>query len=162
MTPVDRLSTLFEAHYADLVRLAAVLLDDNGACEEATQEAFANLLDAVPGPAPGKEAQYLRSAVLNGARSRLRRRLVRNRNLTPAPPPHPGADHEAVYRVEMQRVLLAVRDLPTRQAEVLALRYQADLTEVEIAETLGITPGSVKTHASRGLATLRERLGGNQ
>jgi RNA polymerase sigma-70 factor (sigma-E family) len=163
MTPIepihDTTSTLFEQHYSHLVRLAAVLIDDVGSCEEIVQEAFAKLLTARPGPAPGKEAPYLRSAVLNGARSRLRRRQVRRRNADPAPPPHPAAEQEAVHNLETRRVLEALRSLPPRQAEVLALRFQADLSEVEIAETLDISTGSVKTHASRGIANLRARLG---
>ena len=48
-----------------------------------------------------------------------------------------------------------MRALPDRQREVLALRYYLDLSEAEIAETLGIARGSVKAHASRGAATLR-------
>lgn len=163
MTPVepiqDSTEVLFERYYSSLVRLAAVLIDDVGSCEEIVQDAFAKLLTARSGPAPGKEGPYLRSAVLNGARSRLRRRQVRKRHVEAAPPPHPAAEHEAVHRLETQRVLDALRSLPTRQAEVLALRFQADLSELEIAETLGISTGSVKTHASRGIANLRARLG---
>jgi RNA polymerase sigma factor (sigma-70 family) len=56
-------------------------------------------------------------------------------------------------------VLDALRDLPTRQREVLALRYYLDLSETEIAETLGISRGAVKSHASRGATTLRGLLG---
>ena len=54
--------------------------------------------------------------------------------------------------------LQAVRGLPKRQSEVLLLRYYLDLTEVEIADTLGISTGSVKTHASRGIARLGQLL----
>ncbi len=55
-------------------------------------------------------------------------------------------------------VLAALRSLPDRQREVLALRYYLDLSEAEIAATLGISSGSVKTHAHRGLAALAEQL----
>ncbi len=48
--------------------------------------------------------------------------------------------------------------LPRRQREVLALRYYLDLSEREIAETLQISPGAVKSHASRGAAALRGTL----
>ena len=51
-----------------------------------------------------------------------------------------------------------LQQLPGRQRQVLALRYYLDQSEAEIAETLGISRGSVKTHASRGLATLARRL----
>ena len=56
-------------------------------------------------------------------------------------------------------VLAEVRALPGRQREVLSLRFYLDLSEAEIAATLGISAGSVKTHAHRGLARLAERLG---
>jgi RNA polymerase sigma factor (sigma-70 family) len=49
---------------------------------------------------------------------------------------------------------MALRALPRRQREVLALRYYLDLSEAEIAATLGISAGSVKTHAHRGLDAL--------
>ena len=54
--------------------------------------------------------------------------------------------------------VLALRGLPRRQREVIALRYYLDLSEADIAETLGISTGAVKSHASRGSAALRERL----
>ncbi len=80
-----------------------------------------------------------------------------------------GADWEAssaerlvLSADESRRVLGELRRLPTRQREVLALRYLMDLSETEIASRLGISPGSVKTHASRGLSSLALRLGGNQ
>jgi RNA polymerase sigma factor (sigma-70 family) len=158
-TDDDRIAVLFETNYAALVRLAAVLVDDVGSCEEIVQDAFAKLLTTSPGPVPGKEAPYLRSAVLNGARSRLRHRLVRERHEDPPTPLYPAAEQEAVRRMETRRVLDALRALPARQAEVLALRFQADLSEAEIAETLGISTGSVKTHTYRGIASLRDRLG---
>ena len=52
-------------------------------------------------------------------------------------------------------MLDAIQQLPDRQREVLALRYYLDLSEAEIAETLGISRGAVKSHASRGVAALR-------
>jgi RNA polymerase sigma factor (sigma-70 family) len=55
-------------------------------------------------------------------------------------------------------VLDAMRALPERQREVLALRYYLDLSEAEIADALGISRGAVKSHASRGSATLRSLL----
>ena len=59
---------------------------------------------------------------------------------------------DADTRVVVREVL---RRLPRRQRDVLALRYLADLSEAEIAEVLGISPGSVKRHASRALDRLR-------
>ena len=66
----------------------------------------------------------------------------------------PGADDAVVVRSEHAEVLDALRVLPRRQRECLVLRYYADLSEVEIASTLGISTGSVKSHAHRGMAAL--------
>ena len=52
----------------------------------------------------------------------------------------------------------ALGALSARQRAALVLRYYDDLSEAAIAEALGISPGAVKTHASRGLAALRPRL----
>jgi RNA polymerase sigma factor (sigma-70 family) len=62
-----------------------------------------------------------------------------------------GEDH--------RRVIAALRDLPPRQRDCLTLRYYYDLTERETAETLGISPNSVKTHCRRGLAKLAKKMG---
>ncbi len=59
---------------------------------------------------------------------------------------------------DQQEVLEAMRSLPRRQRECLVLRYYLDLSESEIASTLGISNGSVKSHASRGLAALAKHL----
>ena len=52
----------------------------------------------------------------------------------------------------------ALARLPQRQREVLTMRYYLDLSEAEIADALGISAGSVKSHAHRGLAALRDRM----
>ena len=52
-------------------------------------------------------------------------------------------------------MIRALGRLPRRQREVLTLRYYADLSEAQIADALGISAGSVKAHASRGLTALR-------
>ncbi|MEM7140468.1 MAG: sigma-70 family RNA polymerase sigma factor [Actinomycetota bacterium] len=154
----DWLEALFRAHYTPLVRLVSGLLDDDASCEEVVQDAFASMIRSGRRPDPGKEPAYLRSAALNGARSRLRKRRVRRRHLEAVPDRADAAETLAVTRLQNQEILAAIRELPARQADVLLLRYQADLSEAEIAETLGISPGSVKTHASRGLAAVRARL----
>jgi RNA polymerase sigma factor (sigma-70 family) len=61
---------------------------------------------------------------------------------------------------EHREVLDSLRVLPTRQRECLVLRYYLDLADAEIAATLGMSVGSVKTHVHRGMATLTRRLEG--
>ncbi|MGV3759370.1 MAG: RNA polymerase sigma factor [Actinomycetota bacterium] len=155
------LEAAFTAHYRPLVRLASLLLDDVATCEEVVQDAFVSVWRRGPGLRdPDRLPAYLRSAVLNGARSQLRRRGVRRRHLrSVSPPPSaPPAEQAALAGDPDGEVLRALRALPDRQREVLALRYYLDLSEAEIAATLGISAGSVKTHAHRGLQALAEAL----
>jgi RNA polymerase sigma-70 factor (sigma-E family) len=153
------LTALYTSHYRQLVRLAALLLDDLSTSEEVVQDAYVRMHGAWrrirdPDAAVG----YLRTTVVNLARSRMRRRLVAQRHL-PKPMPHaPSAEHGALEQLERDQVVRALRSLPARQRECLVLRYYADLSEAQIAETMGISPGAVKSHASRGIATLRARL----
>lgn len=160
-SPGIDVAALHRAHYRELVKLASFLVDDVGRCEEIVQEAFARLA-ARPAAVrePERAAAYLRSAVLNGARSVRRRRDPRPRlrlvAATAAGPEQPDA--AAGRHDEEATVLAALRSLPRRQQEVLVLRYWLDLPESEIAVTLGIGGGTVKTHARRGLDALAARL----
>ena len=140
------------------MRLASLLLDDVGRCEEIVQDAFVKVWHRPPALADqDRLPAYLRSAVLNGARSHLRHRGVERRHLRSVATSAEAPEHRATT-ADDDRVLAALRSLPARQREVLALRYYLDLSEAEIAATLGISAGAVKTHAHRGLATLAERL----
>ena len=150
----DQLVALYNEHYDALVRLASFLLDDTESCEEVVQDAFVKLF-TVAEPTVGKESAYLRTMVMNGARSRMRKRFVRRRFIHELPEPTASAETAALSHHERENVIRALRRLPRRQSEVLMLRFYNDLSEAEIAETLGISAGSVKTHTSRGLASLR-------
>ena len=154
---------LYAAHYRRLVRLAILLVRDPETAEEVVQDSFVamhgkwrTLKD------PDSGLAYLRQTVVNRARSVLRHRGVHSRYVAThraAPmPAEPGADERALADERRGRVLDAMRELHGRQREVLALRYYLDLSEAEIAETLGISRGAVKSHASRGVAALREQL----
>ena len=70
----------------------------------------------------------------------------------------PAPDAEVVRSESQAEVIDALLDLSARQRECLVLRYYLELSESEIATTLGISPNSVKTHSRRGMAALRERL----
>jgi len=147
---------LHREHYPGLVRLACLLLDERGAGEEVVQEAFVRLYQSwgrVDSP-----VTYLRATVMNLARSRMRRRMVTRRRVEPVSTAALSAEERVVLMDEQQDVLNAMRTLPRRQRECLVLRYYVELSESEIASTLGISNGSVKSHASRGLAALAKRL----
>ncbi|HSO65293.1 MAG TPA: sigma-70 family RNA polymerase sigma factor, partial [Ornithinibacter sp.] len=109
---------------------------------------------------PDKALAYLRQAVVNRSRSVLRHRGVVARHASSQLPAgsRVGTDGTAEVAARRDTVLDALRALPGRQREVLTLRYYLDLPEAEIATTLGISRGAVKSHASRGSATLRDLL----
>lgn len=155
----EALVALYTAHYRSLVRLAALLLHDTAAAEDVVQDAFV----AMHGSwrrlrEPDSALAYLRQAVVNRARSRLRHLKVVDRK-APAPMPDAAsAEHGALHELERAEVMSGLRQLPTRQREVLVLRYYSDLSEAQIADALGISTGAVKSHASRGIAALRHHL----
>ena len=159
----DRLHEMYERHYADLVRLACLLVDHTEAAEEVVQDAFVRLygaLDRIEDDAA--TPAYLRSIVMNGARSKLRHRQVVRRH-PPTPEPHAeAADAGAVLHEDQREVIEALRTLPTRQRECLVLRYYGGCSEAEIAETLGIARGTVKSSISRAMAAMAQRLEGRR
>ncbi|MGV9306695.1 sigma-70 family RNA polymerase sigma factor [Nonomuraea sp. NPDC003727] len=146
---------LFAAQYQSLVRLAGLLGADDP--EDIAQEAFARL----HGRRLRDDAAalgYLRATVCNLTRNRLRHlRLSRLRRPEP-PEPARSSEHAVIVAEEHWELLAALDTLPRRQREALILRYWLDLSEREIADAMGVSPGSVKTHASRGLAALRGKL----
>ena len=157
----DAVEHLYAAHWRQLVRLSVLLVHDQGRAEEVVQDAFValhgrwrRLRD------PDKALSYLRQSVVNRSRSALRHRGVVERHAAAQRPvePLPGADTTSAALARRAVVLDALRSLPTRQREVIALRYYLDLSEAEIADALGISRGAVKSHASRGSAALRTLL----
>ena len=153
-------TALYSAHWRPFVRLAALLTGDASVAEEIVQDAFVALYRRWHSLSdPAAALGYLRTTVVNGCRSRVRHRLVEERHRQPAAPAPGGPEEAAVRASEDARVLAALRTLPRRQQEVLVLRYYADLSEADIAAAIGVSRGSVKRHASRGLDALRERLG---
>ncbi|MEY2470768.1 MAG: hypothetical protein QOK28_97 [Actinomycetota bacterium] len=153
------LSDLYREHYKSLVRLAALLLDDVPAAEEVVQDAFVRLHRAwARVEDPSKRAAYLRSIVMNGARSRSRRRATGRRLEVVSARTEVSAEASALQHEDRRQMLAALRALPDRQRECLVLRYYLDLSEADIAATLGISAGSVKTHTHRGIAALERAL----
>ena len=110
----------------------------------------------------GDPQYYLRTAVINGCRTTLRRwRLIRRhaeqQGQQSACPPL-TTEEAALLDEDRRRVLKALATLPRRRREVLVLRFYLEMSEAEIADTLGISPGTVKSTAARGLAALARQL----
>ncbi|HVF21264.1 MAG TPA: SigE family RNA polymerase sigma factor [Mycobacteriales bacterium] len=159
VTAEDALTTLYVEHYRSLVRLAAFLLDDVGTSEEVVQDAYVKMLGAWRRiEDPDKAAAYLRSTVLNLARSKMRRKLVARKHEPTPPTDVASAEHDAIGHENQREVIAALRRLPARQREALVLRYYGDLPEAEIAAAMGCSPGTVKSHIHRGKAALAELL----
>ncbi len=155
----EAITQIYSAHYRSLVRLAALFLRDVPVAEEVVQDSFIAMHGAWRRLRdPDRALAYLRQSVVNRSRSALRHHKV---TLKYAPAPMPdaaSAEHGAMGALEYREVVDALRLLPERQREVLVLRYYGDLSEADIAETLGISRGAVKSHASRGMAALRTSL----
>jgi RNA polymerase sigma factor (sigma-70 family) len=158
------IATLFRDHASELVKMARLFVVDRNAAEDLVQEAFIRLsrsLDRIQDEA--KVVAYLRSIVLNLCRDHNRRGLVSIRHQPPADDlDRASVEDHLVGREDQQEVLEALRTLPLRQRDCLTLRYLLDLGIPEIADTLGLSPNSVKTHLQRGLAALEQRLEGSR
>ncbi|MFI6687404.1 SigE family RNA polymerase sigma factor [Streptomyces sp. NPDC050485] len=155
-TTVDHLTETYRAHYRSLLGLAALLLDDTASCEDVVQEAFIRVHSARSRVRePEKTLAYLRQTVVNLSRSALRRRILGLKLLSKPMPDMASAEEGAYDQLERDALIKAMRGLQRRQREVLVLRYFADMTEAQAAETLGISLGSVKAYGSRGIAALR-------
>ncbi len=161
VTPRTRdalVTELFEAEGASLVRLARLFTDDRNAAEDIVQEAFIRLhRSAHRIQDPTKAAAYLRSIVMNLTRDHNRRGLMSLRHQEAMPSGTVPELPEDVLAGDSERMAIidAIRELSPRQRDCLLLRYYAELSEREIAQVLGISPNSVKTHCRRGLEALR-------
>jgi RNA polymerase sigma-70 factor (sigma-E family) len=153
---------LYAEHWRPLLRLAQGLVDDVASAEDIVQEAFAALYRKQSSlTEPTASVAYLRTCVLNGARSALRRRRTVRAHLALAvtAEPAPAADQRSLLTEEHQRVRAALAVLPARQREVLTLRFLGQLTNDEIATVTGMSAGHVRSAASRGLVALRAMIG---
>jgi RNA polymerase sigma-70 factor (sigma-E family) len=160
----EALTQLYAVHWDSLVRLSWLLVRDQHVAEESVQDAFVAMHARWSQlREPESALAYLRRSVVNTSRSVLRHRGVEHRYLvseTTARTAHglttePSAEERVLTRATGDRMIRALGRLPRRQREVLTLRYYADLSEAQIADALGISAGSVKAHASRGLTALR-------
>jgi RNA polymerase sigma-70 factor (sigma-E family) len=141
----------FEALYADevdaMARLAFLLVGSEEQAEELVHDAFARLYerwDRVDNP-----GGYLRTCVVNGCKDRLRRRGVERR--------HPAVS-SGPSELEADHLADVLASLPYRQRAAVVLRYYEDRSEADIADLLGVRPGTVKSLLHRGLATLRKEI----
>jgi RNA polymerase sigma-70 factor (sigma-E family) len=152
--------TLFREEGQSLVRLARLFVDDRNAAEDLVQEAFIRLARSAHRIRDeSKAAAYLRSIVLNLARDNNRRGLVSLRHHLPEDDRRASTEDVIELEEDKQEVIDALRELPHRQRTALVLRYYEELGIDDIADAMGISRNSVKTHLQRGLTALQQQLG---
>jgi RNA polymerase sigma factor (sigma-70 family) len=181
-TAERHVTALYEAHALSLARLALVMLGDPAAAEDVVQDAFLGLYrrwDSLAGASVA--VTYLRTSVLNGCRTALRRQMRRGvpaGALDGSPGDgfiadagrggaYPGAlvaqalesaEATVLLAEEHRAVLAAIRQLPARQREALVLCYYLDMTEEQAAKAMRVSRGTVKSATSRALAAVGRML----
>ena len=149
-------SEFAHSRWPALVRLGYGVTGDRDLAQDLAQTALANAYASWSRVRKADDPDaYLRRIVLNAHRGSFRKRRVSER-LTESPPdtlapvPDPARQHG-----DRATVIAALGTLPRRQRQVLVLRYWLDLTEAQVAATLGCSVGNVKSQTSRALSRLR-------
>ena len=142
-----------------VLRFAAILAGDRATAEDLAQEVLMRAYsrwDRIGGL--DFPELYVRKMMLNEYLS-WRRRSTRQIPVGDGAfgPASAAPDHAAEYS-EREALLAEIGKLPRRQRAVLVLRYYEDRCDAEIAELLGCSPGTVRSHASRALAALRVEM----
>ncbi|MFD3522135.1 SigE family RNA polymerase sigma factor [Streptomyces sp. NPDC058653] len=145
--------------WSHLVRTAYLLTGDVHHAEDLTQTALTKAYRSWRRVSRSDSPEaYVRRMLVSCNSDRFRKRRVAEA-LTAAPPEVAGRD-EAVSRADERSALLAaLAQLPPGQRAVVVMRYWEDLSEAEVAEVLGCSPGTIKSQASKGLAKLRTHQG---
>jgi len=151
---------LYHARRLSLVRLAVLMVDDLPTAEDIVQDVFAALFRRHGSDlrTVGDPHAYLTTGVMNAARSALRRRRSARAYRPPRLDTMPAAEDLALLQEGDREVLDALGALTVRQRQVVVLRYWSQLSEQEIADTLRISRGTVKSTASRAMGVLRRLL----
>ncbi len=139
---------LFRQQFDPMVRLATLLTGSSHTGEELVMDAFTRVaakLDGVEHP-----TAYLRTAVVNAARSHHRRLRLERR--------HDVSVDEAVHDPEIDELWARLSQLRPDERACVVLRYYEDLPLADIADQLDLPLGTVKSHLHRAIATLRTLL----
>jgi RNA polymerase sigma-70 factor (ECF subfamily) len=158
LVPAPDFDEFFRAEYRRVVALASVLCGRTGVAEELAQDAFVSAYRHWERVAQYDDpAAWVRRVVVNLATSTLRRRARETRAVARL------AGRRAAESARLPAVddefWCAVRDLPRRQAQCVALRYLEDRSITDIAAVLGIAPATVRVHLHSGRVALAACFG---
>lgn len=143
-----------------LVRLARGLLRDPDTAQDVVQDVLAKaLLKWGRVSSADDPSAYVNRMVVNASTSFWRRAARRERPSAPEDLPEQGRADATAQLADRDQLLTALRALPVKQRTVLVLRHFEDYSDERIADLLDVTPGTVRSNAHRGLATLRRTLG---
>ncbi len=151
----DNYQEFVAARWPHLVRTAYLLTGDIHHAEDLTQTALAKAYRSWRKVSRSARPEaYVRKMLVTCNSDRFRKRRV-GEHLTAIPPDVAGPYDAAAQIDQRGSLLAALAQLPPKQRAVVVLRYWEDLSESEVAETLGCSPGTVKSQAAKGLAKLR-------
>jgi RNA polymerase sigma factor (sigma-70 family) len=145
--PAAALEVLYRAEYSGMVRLAYTLVGNNAEAEEVVQDAFVTISPRVEHlDQPGA---YLRTTVVNGCKSILRRRRL-TKQVGTVQRPDLAPEGDAVWDL--------MDKLPEHQRIAVVLRYYCGCRASEIAEIIDQPAATVRSHLRRALASMREEI----
>lgn len=152
---------IVRAHRQMVYRVALRIVRTHEEADEVTQETFVRAWRALPGfRGEARISTWLVRIAIHAARERRRAPLAvvpldaAERVVDPAEGPEAAWER----RTDRARIRTAVRSLPPRQREVVALKVFSDMTYEEVAKTLDLTVGAVKAHLHQAVGNLRRRL----
>lgn len=150
-------AAVYDLHHHRLLRVAYLMRGDLSAAEDDVAEAFSRTMGPWLAGRVEDVGAYLRAAVVNASRTRLRReqRWKRWVDSAQVAPNGTNLDDRVVDREVLRHALAR---LPHGQRAAVVLRFVDDASEAATASALGISVGTVKSQVARGLATLRRSL----
>ncbi len=155
----EQVAQLFDRHYVAMCRLAYVILGDQAVAEEVVMDALLKTYSGWWRIRNAAQADvYLKRAVVNMCRSRIRRKGVEARFLATQRKPAEARGWDAERHETARVVWQAVLSLPERQRAAVVLRYFEDLPEAQVADILECSVGTVKSQLSKARAKLEKSL----
>jgi RNA polymerase sigma-70 factor (sigma-E family) len=154
--PGDYFDEFFRATWSRLFRTAYAVAGDAASAEDALQSAYARAYASWRRVSSADHSEaYVRRMVVNEIIGDRRRGWWKRERPVAEPGNVGRIESPEVGVTDRHVVWAAVQELPVRQRAVIVLRYYEDLSEREIAEVLGCSPGTVKSQASAALTNLR-------